>query len=98
MAIGLVVNGMKREVQLWRDHRHPRSQRRRQDDDVLHDRRAREAGGRNGTFRGEDITRLPVYVSRAKGLGYLAQEAKRLPQLSVWDNVMAIARAFAAFA
>ena len=41
-------------------------------------------------FRGEDITRLPVYQRARKGLGYLAQEASVFRKLSVWDNVMAI--------
>ena len=41
-------------------------------------------------FRGEDITRQPVYVRARKGLGYLAQEASVFRKLSVWDNVMAI--------
>ena len=41
-------------------------------------------------FRGEDITRLPVYLRARKGLGYLAQEASVFRKLSVWDNVMAI--------
>ena len=42
------------------------------------------------TFRGEDITSLPVYKRARKGLGYLAQEASVFRKLSVWDNVMAI--------
>ena len=42
------------------------------------------------TFRGEDITRDPVYVRARKGLGYLAQEPSIFRKLSVWDNVMAI--------
>ena len=42
------------------------------------------------TFRGEDITRLPVSVRARKGLGYLAQEPSVFRKLSVWDNVMAI--------
>ena len=41
-------------------------------------------------FRGEDITRLPVYMRARKGLGYLAQEPSVFRKLSVWDNVMAI--------
>ncbi|MBQ6915863.1 MAG: LPS export ABC transporter ATP-binding protein [Kiritimatiellae bacterium] len=41
-------------------------------------------------FRGEDITRLPVYVRARKGLGYLAQEPSVFRKLSVWNNVMAI--------
>lgn len=42
------------------------------------------------TFRGEDITALPVYKRARKGLGYLAQEPSIFRKLSVWDNVMAI--------
>lgn len=42
------------------------------------------------TFRGEDVTRLPVYQRARRGLGYLAQEASIFRKLSVWDNVMAI--------
>ena len=41
-------------------------------------------------FRGEDITRLPVYVRARKGLGYLAQEPSVFRKLTVWENVMAI--------
>lgn len=41
-------------------------------------------------FRGEDITRLPVYMRARKGLGYLAQEPSIFRKLSVWDNVMSI--------
>jgi lipopolysaccharide export system ATP-binding protein len=46
-------------------------------------------GGRV-TFRGEDVTDLPVFLRARKGLGYLAQEASVFRKLSVWDNVMAI--------
>ena len=42
------------------------------------------------TFRGEDVTRLPVFQRARKGLGYLAQEASVFRKLSVWNNVMAI--------
>ena len=41
-------------------------------------------------FRGEDVTRLPVFMRARRGLGYLAQEASIFRKLSVWDNVMAI--------
>lgn len=41
-------------------------------------------------FRGEDITRMPVYLRARKGLGYLAQEASVFRKLTVWENVMAI--------
>ena len=41
-------------------------------------------------FRGDDITRLPVYLRARKGLGYLAQEASIFRKLTVWENVMAI--------
>ena len=49
----------------------------------------RPDGGRV-EFRGEDITRLPVYVRARKGLGYLAQEPSVFRRLTVWENVMAI--------
>ena len=41
-------------------------------------------------FRGNDITRLPVYRRARMGLGYLAQEASVFRRLTVWENVMAI--------
>ena len=41
-------------------------------------------------FRGEDVTKLPVYLRARRGLGYLAQEPSVFRKLSVWDNVMAI--------
>ncbi len=41
-------------------------------------------------FRGEDVTRLPVFQRARRGLGYLAQEASVFRKLSVWNNVMAI--------
>ena len=43
--------------------------------------------GGSVVFRGEDITRLPVFMRARKGLGYLAQEASIFRKLSVWDNV-----------
>ncbi len=42
------------------------------------------------TFRGKDLTHLPVFMRARSGLGYLAQEASIFRKLSVWDNVMAI--------
>ena len=42
------------------------------------------------TFRGEDITRMPVYKRARKGLGYLAQEASTFRKLTVEENVLAI--------
>ena len=41
-------------------------------------------------FRGEDVTRLPVFMRARKGLGYLAQEPSIFRKLTVWENVMAI--------
>ena len=41
-------------------------------------------------FRGQDLTKLPVFMRARRGLGYLAQEASIFRKLSVWDNVMAI--------
>ncbi len=42
------------------------------------------------TFRGEDITEMPVYKRARIGLGYLAQEASIFRKLSVEDNILAI--------
>lgn len=42
------------------------------------------------TFRGQDFTRMPVFMRARRGIGYLAQEASIFRKLSVWDNVMAI--------
>lgn len=42
------------------------------------------------TFRGENITRTPVYKRARKGLGYLAQEASIFRKLTVEENVLAI--------
>ncbi len=42
------------------------------------------------TFRGKDLTHLPVFMRARSGLGYLAQEASIFRKLSVWNNVMAI--------
>lgn len=42
------------------------------------------------TFRGQDITKLPVFMRARRGIGYLAQEASIFRKLSVWNNVMAI--------
>ncbi|HNX35521.1 MAG TPA: LPS export ABC transporter ATP-binding protein [Kiritimatiellia bacterium] len=41
-------------------------------------------------FRGEDITRVPVYRRARLGLGYLAQEASIFRKLTVEENVLAI--------
>ncbi len=41
-------------------------------------------------FRGQEITRLPVYKRARIGLGYLAQEASIFRKLSVEENVLAI--------
>jgi len=42
------------------------------------------------TFRGEDITRMPVYRRARVGLGDLAQEASIFRKLTVEENVLAI--------
>ena len=41
-------------------------------------------------FRGEAITRMPVYRRARLGLGYLAQEASIFRKLTVEENVLAI--------
>jgi len=42
------------------------------------------------SFRGENITRMPVYRRARLGIGYLAQEASIFRKLTVEENVMAI--------
>ena len=42
------------------------------------------------SFRGSDITRMPVFKRARMGLGYLAQEASVFRKLTVEENVMAI--------
>jgi len=42
------------------------------------------------SFRGEAITRMPVYRRARLGLGYLAQEASIFRKLTVEENVLAI--------
>lgn len=46
--------------------------------------------GGSVTFRGEEISAMPVYQRARRGLGYLAQEPSVFRKLSVWNNVMAI--------
>ena len=41
-------------------------------------------------FRGQDITRMPVYRRARLGLGYLAQEPSTFRKLTVEENVLAI--------
>jgi len=41
-------------------------------------------------FRGQDLTKMPVFMRARRGLGYLAQEPSIFRKLSVWSNVMAI--------
>ncbi|HRR33884.1 MAG TPA: LPS export ABC transporter ATP-binding protein [Kiritimatiellia bacterium] len=42
------------------------------------------------SFRGQDITRMPVYRRARLGLGYLAQEPSTFRKLTVEENVLAI--------
>jgi lipopolysaccharide export system ATP-binding protein len=41
-------------------------------------------------FKGEEITRLPMYKRARLGMGYLSQEASVFRGLSVEDNIMAV--------
>ena len=41
-------------------------------------------------FRGQDFTKMPVFMRARRGLGYLAQEPSIFRKLSVWSNVVAI--------
>ncbi len=42
------------------------------------------------TFRGVDITRMPMYKRARMGMGYLAQEPSIFRKLTVEENIMAI--------
>ena len=42
------------------------------------------------TFRGVDITDMPMYMRARMGMGYLAQEPSIFRKLTVEDNIMAI--------
>ena len=42
------------------------------------------------TFRGEDITKMPMYKRARLGMGYLAQEPSIFRKLTVEENIMAI--------
>ncbi len=44
----------------------------------------------NITFRGMDITQMPMYKRARMGMGYLAQEASIFRKLTVEQNIMAI--------
>jgi lipopolysaccharide export system ATP-binding protein len=41
-------------------------------------------------FRGEDVTRLPMYQRARRGIGYLSQEPSVFQRLSVEENLLAI--------
>ena len=41
-------------------------------------------------FRGEDITRLPMFERARLGIGYLSQEPSIFRKLTVEENIMAI--------
>jgi lipopolysaccharide export system ATP-binding protein len=44
-------------------------------------------------FRGEDITRLPMYKRARKGMGYLSQESSVFQKLTVEENIYAVLEA-----
>jgi len=46
--------------------------------------------GGSVTFRGVDITRMPMYQRARMGMGYLAQEPSIFRKLTVEENIMAI--------
>lgn len=41
-------------------------------------------------FRGEEITRMPIYLRARLGMGYLSQEPSVFQRLSVEENILAI--------
>ncbi len=58
-----------------------RTERRRQDDHLLHDRRPRRRPDSGRVeLNGVDVTDDPMYVRARKGVGYLPQEAVDLPR------------------
>lgn len=44
-------------------------------------------------FRGEDVTKMPMYRRARRGLGYLSQEASVFRRMTVMDNVLAVLEA-----
>ena len=46
--------------------------------------------GGSVSFRGVDITRMPMYMRARMGMGYLAQEPSIFRKLTVEENIMAI--------
>jgi lipopolysaccharide export system ATP-binding protein len=44
-------------------------------------------------FRGEEVTRMPMYRRARLGLGYLSQEASVFRRMSVFDNVACVLEA-----
>jgi lipopolysaccharide export system ATP-binding protein len=42
------------------------------------------------SFRGEDVTRLPMYQRARRGIGYLSQEPSVFQRLTVAENLLAI--------
>ena len=49
----------------------------------------RPTGGRV-FFKGQDVTRMPMFQRARMGMGYLAQEPSIFRKLTVQENVMAI--------
>jgi lipopolysaccharide export system ATP-binding protein len=49
-------------------------------------------GGRV-SFRGQDITKMPMYRRARRGLGYLSQEPSVFRNMTVFDNVLAVLEA-----
>ena len=67
-----------------------RRQRRRQDHDVLHDRRSRTAGFRQRLLGDQDLTKLPMYLRARLGIGYLPQEPSVFRKMTTAQNILAV--------
>ena len=65
-------------------------ERRRQDDDVLHDGRPDGARLRARRAGRHDVTDDPMYIRARKGIGYLPQEPSIFRGLTVEQNILAI--------
>ena len=62
----------------------------RENNEFLYDCGAGSANGGRVFFKGQDVTRMPMFQRARMGMGYLAQEPSIFRKLTVQENVMAI--------
>ena len=86
-----VVQDAGLHVRARRGGRPARPERRRQDDDLLHDHRPGPGRpGRDRASTGTTSPHLPMYRRARLGIGYLPQEASIFRGLNVEDNIRAV--------